>query len=307
MAEPSAKLDELLLDDCHVRYALGLLKELHGDFELRVKAIQQSFSSRTRFLPTIGRSDELAAHEAARAELARVVSAQETMERLHPLIAEGLAGELDNYVRLASPAYLRGLAAIDNLTAWPALLERLHAKLDELLRALVEARNMAASGYDWQRGRLSPAANEAIDRALLVAHQLDEEVNLVNSRADRHQMEILDTPQAAALLPRMPVVGFQVRIERVRTLIIAEVQAEFNRITEMLALLEETGIAGLREATDRVAVVHRESSQAYLQTYLGQLRAHMDEHRLVPTETTARIHRLQAKYLGGVNFPFDLG
>jgi hypothetical protein len=307
MAEPSAKLDELLLDDCHVRYALRLLNELHDDFELRVKAIQQSFSSRTRFLPTIGRPDELAAHEAARAQLARVASARETMARLHPLIAAGLAGELDNYLRLASPAYLRGLEAIEKLAAWPGLLDRLDAKLAELLRALVAARNMAASGYNWQRGRLSPSANAAIDRALVVARQLDEKITLVNAWADRHQLEIMDTPQAAAVLPRMPVVSFQARIERVRTLMIAEVQAEFDRIMEMLAMLETTGMTGLREATDHVKAVHRALSHAYLQTYLGQLRAHMDERRLVPAETTARIHRLQSQYLGVVNFPFDLG
>lgn len=307
MAEPSAKLDELLLDDCHVRYALALLKELHADLELREKAVQQSLSSRTRFLPTIGRPEERAAIESARAELAKAASAHETMERLHVLIDESLGNELDSYVRAVSPAYLRGLAALDNLVAWPGLLDRLAARIVELLRSLVAARNMAASGWDWRQNSFSQAANVAIDEAMVAAHQLDEEVTLVNAWADRHQLEILDTPQAGAVLPRMPVVGFQVRIERVRKLVIAEVQSEFNRILEMLSLLEATGLTGLREATEQVAAKHRELSHAYLWTYLGQLRKHMDEHRLVPAQTTARIHRLQLQHFGAVNFPFELG
>ncbi len=307
MAHVSVKLDELLMDDCHVRCALGLLKELNDDLALRAKAIQQSCSSRTRFLPSIGRPDELAALETARAELAKAASAQDTMIRLHALVDVKLGHELESHVRTVSPAFVRGLAALDNLVTWPALLDRLAEKLRRLLNALGMTRNMVSSGYDWQRRAFSPAANEAIDRALAAAIELDDEVLQVNSRSDRHQMEIADTPHAAAVLPRVPVVGFQVRIERVRSLGIAEVQSEFNRILEMCGMLESTGLTGLREATERVAGMHGALSRAYLQTYLEQLRAYMDENRLVPGQTTARIHRLQLQYLGAVNFPFELG
>ena len=307
MSQPSAKLDELLMDDSHVRYALKLLQELTADLALRLKAIQQSSSSLTRFLPVIGKPGELAAVEAARTDLARATSALETMEKLQAVIDAGLANELESYVRTASPDYVRGLATLDNLVAWPALLDRFAVRLADLLKALGGARNSAASGYDWQKKNFSPAANEAIDHALVIAEQLDAEVDLVNARSDRHQMEVMNTPHAGAVLPRVPVVGFQSRIERVRGLGIADVQAEFNRILEMCALLETTGLAGLREATERVAATHSTLSHDYLQRYLEQLRTHMDEHRLVPAQTTARIHRLQLQYLGAVNFPFDLG
>jgi hypothetical protein len=307
MAHVSPKLDELLMDDCHVRCALRLLKELNDDLSLRAKAIQQSCSSRTRFLPTIGRPDELAALESAREELAKAASAQETMVRLHALIDVDLGNELESHVRTASPAYLRGLSALNSLLAWPGLLDKLAEKLAVLLHALGMARNMASSGYDWQRRTFSPAANEAIQKARTAAHELDEMVLLVNIRSDQHQLEILNTPQAAAVLPRVPVVGFEVRIERMQSLGIADVQAEFNRILEMCGMLESTGLMGLRETAERVVALHGELSRAYLQTYLGQLRAYMDEHRLDPNQTTARIHRLQLQYLGAVNFPYEMG
>lgn len=307
MSEPSAKLNDLLMDDCHVRYASRLLKELADDLALRAKAIQQSFSTRTRFLPTIGKSDELAALDVANTELARATSAQETMAKLHGVLEVGLANELDSYVRSVSPPYVRGLAALDNLVAWPAMLDGFGVKLHELLLSLGNARNMAASGYDWQNRKFSHSANEAMTAALLVAEELDANIAHVNAAADSHHIQIMNTPQAGAVLPRVPVVGFHARIERVRTLSIADVQAEFNRILEMCVLLETTGLSGFREATARVAGEHSLFSQQYLQTYLGQLRAHLDEHGLVPAQTTSRIHRLQLQHFGAINFPFDLG
>ncbi|MFA6289113.1 MAG: hypothetical protein WC661_17155 [Opitutaceae bacterium] len=307
MSQLSVKLDELLLDDCHVRYALRLLKELSDDLTLRAKAIEQSLSSRTRFLPTIGNPAELAAVEAAKTERAKVASAQDTMLKLHALIVPALENELESHVRAVSADYVRGLAALDNLVAWPGLLDLLDAKLQALLCSLGQARNMVSSGYDWQRRDFSPPANQSINLALAAARELDDVIVQVNDLADRHQRDVMKTPQAAAVLPRVPVVGFRLRIEQVRTLGIAEVQAEFNRILEMCAMLETIGLQGLREATERVSVAHKELGSNYLKTYLGQLRAYMDEHRLVPAQVTARIHRLQFRHLGAVNFPFELG
>lgn len=307
MAHVSVKLDELLMDDCHVRCALRLLKELNEDLALRSKALQQSLSSRTRFLPTIGRPDELAAVEATRVELANAASAQETMIRLHAIIDSALNAELENHVRTVSPAYQRGMDALANLDAWPGLVEKFSEKLTDLLNALGTARNMVSSGYDWQNRVFSQPAQEAIARAKAAAHELDAWIFVVNGRADRHQMEVHNTPQAGAVLPRVPVVGFEVRIDRVRTLGIADVQAEFNRILEMCGMLASTGLAGLHEAQERVMLAHAKLSRAYLQTYLAQLRAYMDESRLNPNETTARIHRLQRQHLGAVNFPYEMG
>lgn len=306
MANVPAKLDELLLDDCHVRCALRLLKELNDDLALRAKAIQQSFSSITRFLPTIGRADELAALETARAELAKAASAQDTMIKLHAVIDARLGSELDSHVRSVSPAFMRGLAAFENLVAWPALLDKWEESLKGLLKTVGMARTMSSSGYDSVRRVFSPGAIEAIKRAQAAAYELDEIVSLMNERSDRHQIAIVNTPHAAAVLPRVPVVGFQVVMDRAQSLGVAEMQVEFGRIADMCALLETTGLSGLREATERVAAMHGVLSRTYLQTYLGQLRAYMDEHRLDTSQTTARIHRLQLQQFGAVNFPFQL-
>lgn len=307
MAHVSVKLDALLMDDCHVRCALRLIKELNDDLTLRAQALQQGLSSRTRFLPTIGRPDELAAVEATRNELATAASAQESLIKLQAIIDGELDRELEQYVKTVSAPYMRGLDALSNLSVWPGLIDRLSEKLTGLLNALGMARNMVSSGYDWQKRAFSLSANEAIERAKLAARDLDELIFVVNGRADRHQMDLHDTPQAAAVLPRVPVVGFEVRIDRVRSLGIADVQAEFNRILDMCGMLATTGLIGLRDATDRVATTHAELSRAYLQTYLGQLRTFMDENRLNPNETTARIHLLQQQHLGAVNFPYEMG
>jgi hypothetical protein len=307
MAALSAKLEGLLLDDCHVRYAVRLLHGLNADLALRAKEVAESVSSRTRFLPTIGRREELAAIEAVDDERERASAAEEAVERLQALVLPALGHELESHVRAVAPAYVRGLTALHHLVEWPEVLSRLEVKLAGFIRALGQARNMATTGYDRQQRAFAPAAREAVDLAIAAARTLDEEVARVNGLADQHQVAVLNTPQAAAVLPRVPVVHFRVRLERVQGLEIAEVQAEFGRILEMCATLEETGLVGLREATTRVATQHGELSRKYLETYLGQLRVYMDTHRLVSAETTGRIQRLQLQYLGVVNFPFELG
>lgn len=296
----------MLVDDSHVRLAQGLVKELVGDLTLRAKAVEQSLSSRTRFLPTIGRPGELAAVEAAKAELAQATSAMESLAVLRGLVEAPLMAEVDAYVRTVSEPYNRGVAALRNLEAWPGMVDRLAASLAGLLHALGQARNMASSGYNWQTRTFSPQATELINQAMAAAQQLDAETDLVNGLADRHHLAVAGTPHAASALPRVPVVGFRVRIERVLTLNISDVQAEFNRVLEMCGMLEGVGVAGLRESMGGMTERHRELGRAYLEAYLKQLRSYMDEHRFSPDQLTRRIRDLQARYLQETNFPFEL-
>lgn len=301
-----AKLDELLVDDCHVRFSQGLLRELVGDLTMRAKAIEQSLSSRTRFLPMIGRPEELAAVDAAKGELGKAKSAMESIERLQQLIEPGLMAETELYLRTVSEPYLRGCVAVANLAAWPGVVDQLAVRLEEMLESLGLARNMVSSGYDWQKQVFSPMAARLINQAVAVAQRLDEEIEIVNGLADRHHLMVAGTPHAGSLLPRVPVVGFKVRIERVLALNISEVQAEFNRILEMCGMLGGVGISGLREAMEGMVAGHEALGWAYVETYLTRLRAYTDEHRLVPAAVSERIRVLQARYLGETNFPFEM-
>ena len=188
-----------------------------GDYLALPQGVEQSRSSRTRFIPTIGNSAEQAAVEAGKAELAKAVSANETRLRLQSLIVPVLENELERHDRIVS----------------------------------------------------------------------------VNDLADRDRRNILKIPQAAAALARVSVVGLRPRVEHVRTLGIAEVQAEFDRTFERCAMLKTIGLSGFREGTKRMAVQHRELRAKYLQSYPGQLRAYTDEHRLLPAQVAERIHQLQ--------------
>jgi hypothetical protein len=306
MPQMLAKLDELLVDDCHVRFALGLVGELVADLVLRAKAIEQSLSSRTRFLPTIGRPEELAAVGTAKAELDKAKSALESLQRLHVLIESRLPAQIEAYLLTASEPYQRGVSSLENLQVWPRMVDRLAGQLAELLRALGQARNMASSGYDWKTRTFSPMAAELIAHAQTAAQVLDDGIVGINAVADRHHMTVAGTPHAAALLPRVPVVGFHLRIEQVTKMSISEVQAGFNTILETCSLLESVGIAGLREAMTGLVDQHRELGHAYVMTYLTQLRTHMDKHRLDPGQLTQRIKNIQQRYLGETNFPFEL-
>ena len=115
----------------------------------------------------------------------------------------------------------------------------------------------------------------------------------VNDLADRDRRDILKTPQAAAVLACVSVVGLCPRVERVRILGLAEVQAEFDRTFERCAMLKAIGLSGFREGTKCMAVNYREFRAKYQQSCLGQLRAFSDERRLLPAQGAERIHQLQ--------------
>jgi hypothetical protein len=200
---------------------------------------------------------------------------------------------------------LKGLATVNDFSDWAFSIERFKRKIDAYLQALGTARAMITSGYDFKEKRISTGAEEALERAIVAASELENETAFINKVADAHQSAVADTPHAKAVLPRVPVAMFREWTQRLRQInSIPAMQEEFGRILGMCEMLRSTGVLALDEAVKRAVQEHGELSRGFVMEYLGQLRAYTDEHWLNLEETPTRVQRLERDQLGYSNFPW---
>jgi hypothetical protein len=306
MAEISIELKQQLINDAHLRVASSVLEETRNDLVTRIEALEKTQSSVDRLMAVAGRPREISATiKATREELTKVQASLETLGKVAAHLLPQLVDLTEKHVRAQCPEYLRGLAAVNDFSDWAHSIERFQRKIEAYLQAMGTARNMITSGYNVREKRISEGAEEALERAIVAAAELEEETTFINKVADAHQAAVADTPNAKAVLPRVPVALFREWTQRLRQITtIPAMQEEFNRILAMCEMLRSTGMLALDDAVKRATQEHSELSRGFVMDYLGQLRAYTDEHWLNLEETPTRVQRLERDQLGFSNFPW---
>jgi seryl-tRNA synthetase len=306
MAEISIELKQHLINDAHLRVARSVLEETRNDLQTRIEALEKTQSSVDRLMAVAGRPREISATiKATRDELTKVHASLETLEKVGSHLLPKLVDLTESHVRVQCPEYLKGLAAVNDFSDWALSIERFQRKIDAYLQAMGTARNMMTSGYDQREKRISAGAEEALERAIHAAAELEEETTFINKVSDAHQSAVADTPHANAVLPRIPVAMFQEWTQRLRQISsIPAAQEEFSRILAMCEMLRSTGVLALEDAVKRAAQEHSDLSRSFVMEYLGQLRAYTDEHWLNLEETPTRVQTLERDQLGFSNFPW---
>ena len=306
MAEISIELKQLLINDAHLRVAHSVLDESRNDLKMRIEALEKTQSSVDRLMAAAGRPREISATiKATRAELEKVETSLATLDKVGVQLLPQLVELTETHVRAQCPEYLKGLATVNDFSGWTLSIERFQRKIEAYLQAMGTARNMITSGYNAKEKRISDGAEEALERAIFAAAELEEETAFINKVADAHQSAVANTPQATAVLPRIPVASFREWTQRLRQISsIPAMQEEFGRILAMCEMLRSTGVVALEDAVKRTTKEHGELSRGFVMDYLGQLRAYTDEHWLNLEETPSRVQRLERDLLGFSNFPW---
>jgi hypothetical protein len=306
MAEISIELKQLLINDAHLRVARSVLDESRGDLQTRIEALEKTQSSVDRLMAAAGRPREISATiKTTRAELEKVETSLATLDKVGAQLLPQLIELTETHVRAQCPEYLKGLATVNDFSGWALSIERFQRKIEAYLQAMGTARNMITSGYDAREKRISTGAEEALERAIFAAAELEDETAFINKVADAHQSAVANTPNAMAVLPRIPVAAFREWTQRLRQVsTIPAMQEEFSRILGMCEMLRSTGVVALEDAVKRATKEHSELSRGFVMDYLGQLRAYTDEHWLNLEETPSRVQRLERDLLGFSNFPW---
>ena len=305
MAEISIELKQLLINDAHLRVAHSVLEETRNDLQTRIEALEKTQSSVDRLMAAAGRPREISATIKTTRELAKVETSLATLDKVGAHLLPQVVDLTETHVRAQCPEYLKGLATVNDFSDWAFSIERFKRKIDAYLQALGTARAMITSGYDFKEKRISTGAEEALERAIVAASELENETAFINKVADAHQSAVADTPHAKAVLPRVPVAMFREWTQRLRQInSIPAMQEEFGRILGMCEMLRSTGVLALDEAVKRAVQEHGELSRGFVMEYLGQLRAYTDEHWLNLEETPTRVQRLERDQLGYSNFPW---
>jgi hypothetical protein len=306
MAEISYQLKQQLINDAHLRVAHSVLAESCNDLRTRIEALEKTQSSIDRLMAVAGRPREISATiKTTRTELEKVEASLATLDRVIAQLLPPLMEQTETHVRAECPEFLKGLATGNDFADWSQAIGRFQRKIDDYLRALGTARNMVTAGFDFKEKRISQSADEALALAMLAASELEEETAFINKVADAHQTAVANTPQAKAVLPRVPVARFREWTERLRQMAsVPEMQAEFTRILSMCEMLQSTGVLALDDAVKRAGQEHSDLSRGFVMEYLGRLRDYTDEHWLNIEETPARVQQLEHDLLGVSNFPW---
>jgi len=306
MAEISIELKQYLINDAHLRVARSVLDETRGDLQTRIEALEKTQSSVDRLMAVAGRPREISATiKTTREELAKVTASLATLDKVAAQLLPKLVELTETHVRAECPEYLKGLATVNDFSDWALSIDRFQRKIEAYLQAMGTARNMITSGYDARQKRISVGAEEALERAILAAAELEDETAFINRVADAHQSAVANTPNAQAVLPRVPVALFREWTQRLRQVSsIPAMQEEFDRILAMCEMLRSTGVVALDDAVKRAAQEHSELSRGFVMEYLGRLRGYSDEHWLNLEETPTRVQRLERDQLGFSNFPW---
>jgi len=308
VSEISYEFKQLLIDDAHLRIARALLEEARNDLLTRIGVLEKTQSSVDRLMAMAGRPRDVSRTiKSTQDELTQIENAMESVAKVAAKVLPRVEEQTETYVRVESPEFVKGLATVKDFADWTRSIERFQRKLDAYLRALGTARNMVTAAYDAAQKRISPVAEEALTKAILAAGELEEETAFINRVADAHQSAASDTPQAQAVLPRLPVALFREWTERIRQQgDMTAIQAEFNRILSMCELLQSTGVMAIDEAVKRTAQEHSQLSHGYVLEYLNRLRDYADKHWVKAEEMTQRVRQLESELLGAPNFPFEI-
>ena len=299
-------LRALLRDEGHVRLGLALLLEAEEAAGHDLRETARRITPLDRLLTVARRPRPVMVECRERADhLARLRRTRALLERLAASLGTEAEDAMEAYVRAHVPAYLRGLAALENLGDWTRALERFRQQLVAFRRAVGQARGAATSGYQKSANRVSDNAYDRLADAQLAADALEAEIAFVNRLSALHREMVRSTPCAEVFIPTVPVSPYAAWIGQLPTLAIGPLQLEFARILKAVDVLEADGMRDLAAAVQRSRENHLELAHSFVLTVLAQVRAHAEATWVEPAQTNATLQRLERDLLGSDALEFE--
>jgi hypothetical protein len=286
-----------LCEESHVRAVMRTFDRQIRELQPQIDRRRSSQTS-VDFLLAAAKRPRASTRElsALEAELAQATSARARLETIGIALAAEVEQLAEAYVRGTDDSYLRGLGAFSDPTEWDAGVERFASHLASFLHSLGETRAMAAVGYDRASSRISPKANECIDRSVAAAQAIEEETNFLNAVIDWNVELIKETPIESAAPQRLPVIGYAEWARGLRMMGILDMQREFHRVIAYCEDITRLGIPALRQSFTVARAQVTALSRDYILSYVGTLREFSDSHWFKVSESERVLEYLEKSF-----------
>lgn len=305
--ELPAMLRATLRDEVHVRACLEAMKEEVQGTQDQIAVASTKINPMDRLLALAKRPrPAFLARASLQDYLDKLQQSKEACSKIQDELTRLADGLLEAHIRATNADYVRGLAAMENLEDWTRALGRFEEKLREFLRALGQARNMVGAGYRHAEKRLSASAQEMIDLALMAAGELEAEIKFINQLSVLHRQLVAATPCATVYIPEVPGAPYQDWVRALSALAIAPMQLEFDRIIDVLEVLERDGVGQLTDSVGDSRTNHLHLAHSYVLAELAALRRFADANWFNPDETAETMGRLEKRYFRTRAIHFDL-
>ncbi len=308
MSEFPLLLRVFLTEECAVKKARHLLQESRVTTAETIQRLRAEHTP-VDFLLALAKRPvpKVLQLEEQRQELARNQSADELLEFIEQRLAEEIEDGVEKFLREADDHYTRGIARLEHIEDWKRAVDRFRERFRAYLREVGQARNAVSANYDHARRDVSPAAQKALFRAALAGSRLQEEAIFVNKIATLHEELVRGTPTAQAVLPRVQEGDYSGWIHNLKTLPLAPMQIEFDRILALCEDTSERGITELEQQAEQILARREELSRSYVLSYIEQLREHAAQHWFKPEEMDPIIARLEKRYKTASTLPYSFG
>ena len=296
----TSPLAHALRDEAYARVCRKALNDSAVTAQAELAAIEGQLTP-VDFLLTLANRPRPAAvaRNAARENLRKLQQSIEGCQRIEVELARVTEGLLEAHVRNSDPAYAKGIAAMENLEDWTRALSRFELKLRDFLKAVGQARGAATSGYNAATQRMSTTALTMLVEARTAAEELEDEITFINHLSELHMEMIAATPCAKATIPTVPTAPYRAWVEGLQRLAIGPMQEEFNRILEVVGVLERDGVSQLNASVATSRKEHLELARSYVLAERERLRQFAEEHWYEAGESPDALRRLERRFFRG--------
>lgn len=233
-----------------------------------------------------------AAHTAEGAELEEALALLRTgiaqLDRVEPHIRRLVLEAAEDHCREHHPDYLRALAIRERRADWDRCLQRFAEKLYGFTQALGNARNMATSGYHWERQNYSQSTLQAFLLAIQTGRQVEDEVTFANDIVDVQQSLLAQASLPATALPKLRAVNFSQWVAMISNLPLAEAQVQFDEISADAKKLSDETLPQLYAQAQLADASQSEALHGYVMRVLESLRGSIGPF-VNPDDTEANV------------------
>jgi hypothetical protein len=283
----------LFVDETAVHAVHESLKVLGRDTDAKLQEEQAGRTFFQKTLEKLGRTEAPTKLEQDGAKIKKALAICETL--LLRLKAE-LEKEVEWFLRENCESYKRGLAAGILNEDWHRAILAFQEALRAYIRELGQSRNMAVTNYNMEACQISDIARDAIQKAVLTAHELVQHTEFVNQVVDRQHEMVKGTPVADIFLPRLPVGDYVGWTQALPSKEIGPMQSHYDHILTLCETLVGPGIIELELALEEFQALNHKANASFVHAFMDRNREVAQSRWFNPGTIKQILARLEAKY-----------